>query len=337
MTTSTRAAEPPLEPVHRPSVADYIKWSLAIALTWLVYLIVPISWYCAFSAAHRYFVTGRPVIPTGFWPKFFFFNAFFEVPFTFYLRYLMRKASKLHPPTKLDYETLETLFVSCLEVGLPREEEFSNGNGHSTARENGHAPAALRSAVKEHHASHKTQSMRGKLPVKTFDDAFRGRVVTDEAALLMRQRMMRWFMNGTFDELRVDNVRQWLAWAFLGCELEDATKDAKIAELMQRGLELMEKRMKHTFPPGRNPQIRAIRLTLDPLRVAHRPFGHYVVTNGVTAAVIRDACKNKGFQRQRAGKCEFLVKPDTRQHQTRHGPQPILFLHGLGIGLGQYA
>lgn len=41
----------------------------------------------------------------------------------------------------------------------------------------------------------------------------------------------------------------------------------------------------------------------------------------------------QSFERQQHGQCEFLVSPRRREHPRR---PPILFIHGLGIGIGQY-
>lgn len=47
----------------------------------------------------------------------------------------------------------------------------------------------------------------------------------------------------------------------------------------------------------------------------------------------------KGFKREAHGECEFLVLPAKNDHGkgASYSSRPILFLHGLGIGLGQYA
>lgn len=48
-----------------------------------------------------------------------------------------------------------------------------------------------------------------------------------------------------------------------------------------------------------------------------------------------------GYRKETHGRCEFLILPPSSSHRPQklsnsssHGP--ILFLHGLGIGLGQY-
>lgn len=65
-----------------------------------------------------------------------------------------------------------------------------------------------------------------------------------------------------------------------------------------------------------------------------RPIGYYIVCNGATSLVYRYMRKH-GFELVQDGECEFLILPPKRK-ATRSSNLPIVFLHGLGIGLGQY-
>lgn len=106
---------------------------------------------------------------------------------------------------------------------------------------------------------------------------------------LFRTRARRWFHHAPLDDIYADNAREWLAWAFGGRELEAVrADDSKLGkervDLIERGLVLLQDRLGHTFKPGYNPNTPAMRLTLDPVRTLQRPFGYYVVCNGVSAA-----------------------------------------------------
>ena len=293
-----------------------------------VWILTPFSWYIVFRTFYRMAYQGAAFsdcVPGGsyvrvpyltpIWTglkRIIYFHAFLEVPFSIYLRYLMIKAGAKRVPPPVEPEILETLLATCLEVGLPNADGSPPKKGKERVR-----------------------SINGRLPPKRVSDNFEGKVVTSESARVVREKMMRWFLGAKPEDLRADNVRQWLAWAFLGRELEETKDVPRIKQLVEESLEMLQRRIRYTFPEGYNPAVKSIRLTLDPLSINQRPIGHYIVTNGVSAAVIAYNCAFKGFKRVTYGACDFLIKPDTRKNKS-DGALPILFLHGLGIGLGQY-
>ena len=65
-------------------------------------------------------------------------------------------------------------------------------------------------------------------------------------------------------------------------------------------VDLVEHRAATTFPPGRNPKIKVIRLTLDPVRVVSRPLVLYVFVWLVTKAVTGNAIRY-GFKEVKDG------------------------------------
>lgn len=163
---------------------------------------------------------------------------------------------------------------------------------------------------------------------------------TEKNKELTLAKLRRWFYHAEADDIREDNVREWLAWAFGGTELEACQKDPRRNALIESGLYLVQEQCGVRFKPGYNPKVKALRLTLDDIKTAHRPFGYYVVCNGISYATLAWLRCVKGFQKECHGKCEFLVLPPSRSGgdsgQDDVQSRPILFLHGLGIGLGQY-
>lgn len=90
------------------------------------------------------------------------------------------------------------------------------------------------------------------------------------------------------------DVREWLAWAVAGGRtLEEAREDEHASKLVDDGFAIVQKRLRHTFPAGYNPEVRTVRLTvrslclasvlsltlrqLDPVRTHNRPLAYYVV------------------------------------------------------------
>lgn len=100
---------------------------------------------------------------------------------------------------------------------------------------------------------------------------------------VLATRMRRWFHGAELKDIGADNVREWLAWAFGGTDLEACQKDPQRRELVEKGLSMVQQRLNTKFNPGYNARCKSMRLTLDPVKTIHRPFGYYVVCNGVSA------------------------------------------------------
>lgn len=106
--------------------------------------------------------------------------------------------------------------------------------------------------------------------------------------------------------------------------------------------ELIEARQGFTFPeakPGWTPRP-CMRLTIDPVVVTARPLALYAAVNLVSQWTIWSA-KRHGFEKEQEGRMKYLIRrPDGwSAHLAKRDKRyrPIIFLHGLGIGLGQYA
>ncbi|GAA5998083.1 uncharacterized protein JCM10292_002311 [Rhodotorula paludigena] len=108
--------------------------------------------------------------------------------------------------------------------------------------------------------------------------------------------------------------------------------------LVHHCLTLVQARAAHVFPPGRNARVRPLRLTLDPLRVTGRPLLLYVVVGLLQKAVMGRAI-TRGFRRYDDDGTRYLVrKPDgwEPREDLPEDERPLVFLHGLGMGLAQY-
>ncbi|GAA5829033.1 hypothetical protein JCM11251_004103 [Rhodosporidiobolus azoricus] len=110
--------------------------------------------------------------------------------------------------------------------------------------------------------------------------------------------------------------------------------------LVHHCLSLLEARTAWRFPPGRNPSIRATRLTLDPVKVTSRPLLLYLAVAVLQAAVIRRA-RGKGWREEKDGETKYLVYVpegwEPKGEETEEKERPLVFIHGLGMGMAQYA
>ncbi|PWN41832.1 hypothetical protein IE81DRAFT_291303 [Ceraceosorus guamensis] len=93
------------------------------------------------------------------------------------------------------------------------------------------------------------------------------------------------------------------------------------------------------------PHARAMRLTIDPVRVQSRPLACYLFANALSRFTVMRAESN-GFSLEQEGRLRYLVRrpprwtrqlAEARDARTASLHRPIIFLHGLGIGLGQYS
>ncbi|EST09094.1 hypothetical protein PSEUBRA_001436 [Kalmanozyma brasiliensis GHG001] len=300
---------------HNPRRTKSILYGAALAA--LVWAVTPIS-YAIFI--RRMLKTGSFIsIPRGFWAKFWYWYSLFEIPFSIYLWILTRRAAKQPPPLSVEMQTLHTLLTKSLTAGLaPAPQGPAAGTRSRSNGQDGHI------------SDKKVEQLLG---IKAFES----RPVDQDDAKQRRERFRSWFLFAEPEDIYEDNVREWLAWAFAARNLQDALADEKYASLLNDGLEMVKLRLGWPdMKKGYNPKVKAIRLTLDPVRTLHRPFGYYVVTNGVSFGTIAWLLLTKGFKWETDGKCTFLVKPAAKRGRDEKPSQPIVFLHGLGIGLGQY-
>ncbi|KAM0751691.1 hypothetical protein T439DRAFT_300689 [Meredithblackwellia eburnea MCA 4105] len=189
----------------------------------------------------------------------------------------------------------------------------------------------------------------------------------DPRAHDFRQFVSLWFYGAKFEDIGRLNMADWLSWSLYGETYDQLVKERKEWEkkgkpqlhldgspdedeegldidgdklgLMEHCLDLVEARAGRTMPPGRNSRVKTIRLTLDPVRVMSRPLVLYVFVWCLQSAVIANA-KRHGFKEEVDGETRYLVRrPEgwTPDRNCSESNRPLLFLHGLGMGMAQYA
>jgi len=142
-----------------------------------------------------------------------------------------------------------------------------------------------------------------------------------------------WFPNARFSDLCRGNIEQWLAWAFFDSKWKDMTQSDR-AEI-KGYMCTIEQHLGYSLPGGFNPMVKSMRLTLDDVIVDHRPLLYYLVLRAINLGNSL-WLYSLGFRRHAATNGAFVYwayRPpgvDTVDHT------PIVFVHGLGIGLGQY-
>jgi len=105
--------------------------------------------------------------------------------------------------------------------------------------------------------------------------------------------------------------------------------------VLDDALNMIEMRTGASIPRGSNPAIKPILLTLDPVNVCFRPLVWYLFVAAANFS-IRKWCQYKwGAQFIRYRNMECMIRVPKDWNPTT-GPHPIVFLHGLGLGITQY-
>ncbi|KAB5588770.1 hypothetical protein CTheo_7788 [Ceratobasidium theobromae] len=164
-----------------------------------------------------------------------------------------------------------------------------------------------------------------------------------------------WLLDSTSSDktIRRENVAEWLLWGFFSSGPE-ALAEPDIAEEVEEYLALYEESLGQKLPPGKNPGIESIRPTLDKVVVYHRPLLWYMSVCGVDT-VVASALWWFGFKhytspspvfpprpqtlfsnRSPSAQLSYWYRPASPQTKSQRTHPPLLFLHGIGIGLVPY-
>ncbi|KAK4159445.1 hypothetical protein QBC43DRAFT_327275 [Cladorrhinum sp. PSN259] len=169
-----------------------------------------------------------------------------------------------------------------------------------------------------------------------------------------------WFLNAPLSEIHRDNVREFLLWAFFDHDHDDNStplspeSESQINSLITQCETLLNQK----FPPGRGPPTtRSLRLTIDPIQTRYRSvlwFFIITLTDAITHLHLQylgnftyHAPSNSpqssfpprlshlpwvGQKPSSAKSASYYLRP----HPPGSSNLPVVFLHGIGIGLWPY-
>ncbi|KAG6915013.1 hypothetical protein DXG01_013918 [Tephrocybe rancida] len=155
----------------------------------------------------------------------------------------------------------------------------------------------------------------------------------DARAIDFRNALRPWFGNATWSSIKLHQVQQWLYWSIYNADMppyESLTASQQV--VMAGALDLLQKRCGCVFDEGSNPSIKTMRMTLDRVNIIWRPLTFYL------ALFVTNMSLKKWFQHAwnvRFGHHDGLETPKHWDPVT--GPRPLVFIHGLGMGLFQYS
>ncbi|KAL8731426.1 MAG: hypothetical protein Q9166_003401 [cf. Caloplaca sp. 2 TL-2023] len=119
-----------------------------------------------------------------------------------------------------------------------------------------------------------------------------------------------WFKGAPSSDIRRENVKEFLCWSFLNKKDYGLLDDQELEDYTDQ----LENILGRDFPPGRG-NATALRLTLDRVPMLHRPLIWYLVCVFTVDAL-----------------AHLYMRPHTSKSRL-----PVLFIHGIGIGLFTYA
>ncbi|KAJ6598984.1 hypothetical protein DFH09DRAFT_1021686 [Mycena vulgaris] len=158
----------------------------------------------------------------------------------------------------------------------------------------------------------------------------------DPRSIDFRNVIRTWFGRVPWSSIRRVEIQKWIYWSIFNKDLPEPHQITPAHRaVLDNTLELLEMRLGTRVTPGSNPTIAPMRMTLDPVVVYGRPFFYYALISGINWYFRRWYGNNWHLRQGNYEGLEYLLyTPDTWDPIA--GPRPIVFLHGLGLGLVQY-
>jgi hypothetical protein len=129
----------------------------------------------------------------------------------------------------------------------------------------------------------------------------------------------------------------WLYWTFYNEHMPDlANIPPTRLNVLLDCLDLVEKRSGTTIPEGSNLDARPRLLTLDPVSIRWRPLIHYLLVALSDFVMKQLLIRVSGMTLCSRYGLDYLVRVPPTWDACK-GPTPIVFVHGLGLGLFQYS
>ncbi|KAI0748753.1 Alpha/Beta hydrolase protein, partial [Daedaleopsis nitida] len=158
-----------------------------------------------------------------------------------------------------------------------------------------------------------------------------------------------WFFHCLPENIKRENMTEWLLWALFGSH-PDGLQEEWMEEL-EAYLSKMEQLIGCKFSVGREEAVKCMKNTLDPVDAVHRPLLWYAIVAFIDT-VTGTQMLLSGFRHYASWKWMLCFPPRTlaafsiptphpelvywlRPHRSTT-KDPILFLHGIGIGLWPY-
>ncbi|GBE79707.1 hypothetical protein SCP_0209080 [Sparassis crispa] len=175
-----------------------------------------------------------------------------------------------------------------------------------------------------------------KLAKSTISDDFIHLRYDDPRAVDFRNYLRTWFGKVPWSSIRRHEFYAWLYWSIFNARFTSFDQVPEPHQLALRDvLHMIELRSGSTIPEGSNPAAKPILLTLDPVCVYSRPLVWYagVMVCNLLSRVYLMTQWDVTFGTYNGLDYVLRVPP---HWSSATGPRPVVFLHGLGLGLAHY-
>ncbi|KAF8663421.1 hypothetical protein AX16_000992 [Volvariella volvacea WC 439] len=158
----------------------------------------------------------------------------------------------------------------------------------------------------------------------------------DPRAIDFRHCLRTWFLKVPWSSVKLLHVQQWLYWSIFNADLPPSHELPKTHRtILDEALDLLQKRAGCTFPEGSDPNVTPMRLTIDQVNICWRPLTFYVLVLLSKQYLKWRFVKEHGVSYGSYNNLEYMIRIPANWNCAT-GPSPIVFLHGLGLGLLQY-
>ncbi|KAI1264854.1 hypothetical protein F5Y18DRAFT_436281 [Xylariaceae sp. FL1019] len=163
--------------------------------------------------------------------------------------------------------------------------------------------------------------------------------------------LRKWFLGATIDDIGRENVRDFISWAFFDRWPEQQTSAEN--EETDKYIDEIEQRIEHSLKPGRG-NANSLRLTFEDVGVRYRSVVWYFMVGAVDIFTHLQQLR-RGFQyyaqpytqalsvvpprpqawfskKRSVSRLSYWYRPHTSKDKL-----PIVFMHGIGIGLWPYS
>ncbi|KAJ3060477.1 hypothetical protein HDU98_003554 [Podochytrium sp. JEL0797] len=136
-----------------------------------------------------------------------------------------------------------------------------------------------------------------------------------------------------------ENLLDWLAWAMFSESSFDEmstnpSKEARVLEV-HKVLELFEHQLNMRFHIGHNPRLSTVKLNSNPVDAYPKPLIFYIVMKGLECVEVI-FLNSFGYRRRVENGLAYWVRYPSDVSDANDSATPIVFVHGIGVGLFQY-
>jgi hypothetical protein len=298
MSVTTDIAEV-VDPPRKRIASYYIVLLLLVLPIWSA---VPFSWVFVIYALR----TGR-IWSFAWLGRILFTVALCEVFFSIHHYRLARNVSRAPPYVSGNMAELQTAYMRVLKAGLARLPE--DGFDQETL-----------------------EIERPGSPAETIERLEHD----DPLAIEFRNVTRNWFGRAPWSSIRLQEVNSWLYWSIFNAALpplESLSSTHRAA--LDHALNLLQKRTGSIIPKGSAPSIKPMRPTVDETTIICRPLSWYAIITGLNWGIKKWLQYAWDTHYGSHNGLEYLIRIPVSWNPIT-GPRPIVFVHGLGLGLLQY-